>query len=93
MVFAPATQSLLIWIIIGALAGTLTSMLFYRKHMPITDLSSLGLGLLGALLGRVVFDLLRIQPRLPALVLSVDDLLAAVLGSLLVLLLFRYLQR
>jgi uncharacterized membrane protein YeaQ/YmgE (transglycosylase-associated protein family) len=68
-------------------------MLFHGKHTPITDMSSLGLGLLGAFVGKTVFDFLGLRLGLPQLVLSIDDLVAAMLGSLVLLLLIRYIRR
>jgi uncharacterized membrane protein YeaQ/YmgE (transglycosylase-associated protein family) len=90
MVINSSTQQLLVWIIIGAVAGTLTSMLFYRKPSPTADLSTLGLGLLGALVGRILFDVFSITLSLPALIISLNDLLAALIGSLIVLFFIRY---
>ncbi len=89
MAVNPGTLQLLVWIIIGAVAGTLTSMLFYRRSGPIADLSTLGLGLLGALVGRILFDVFRVTLSMPALIISVDDLVAAILGSLIVLFFIR----
>jgi uncharacterized membrane protein YeaQ/YmgE (transglycosylase-associated protein family) len=85
----PATLQLLVWIIIGAVAGTLTSMIFYRRSGPIADLSTLGLGLMGALVGRILFDIFRVTLSMPALIISVDDLVAAIIGSLIVLFFIR----
>jgi uncharacterized membrane protein YeaQ/YmgE (transglycosylase-associated protein family) len=93
MTISPSTLQLLVWVVVGAVAGTLTSMLFYRKPSPTTDLSTLGLGLLGALVGRLLFDLLRVSLNLPALIISVDDVIAALIGSVIVLMLVRYLRR
>ncbi len=87
------TQQLIVWIMIGAVAGSLVSMLFYRQRTPVTDLGSLGLGLLGALLGRVLFDLFGIRLGVPALIFTFDDLVAAILGSLILLVAIRYLRR
>ncbi len=86
----PNTLQLLVWIVIGMVAGTVTSMLFYRKSSSIMDLSTLGLGLLGALVGRLLFDLLRVTLSLPALIISMDDVAAALVGSLIVLAVIRY---
>ena len=92
MTINPGTLQLLVWIVIGAVAGTLTSMLFYRKPGPVADLSTLGLGLMGALVGRILFDVFRITLSLPALIISVDDLVAALIGSLIVLFFIRYMN-
>ena len=84
---------LIVWIIIGALAGTLATMLFARKRSRLTDLSNLILGLLGALLGGALFNALNIRLGLPMLTFSGDDLVAAFVGSVLLLLVIRNLRR
>lgn len=89
MTINPGTLQLLVWIVIGAVAGTVTSMVFYRRSGSIADLSTLGLGLVGALVGRILFDIFRVTLSMPALIISVDDLVAAILGSLIVLFFLR----
>ncbi|MBZ0299927.1 MAG: GlsB/YeaQ/YmgE family stress response membrane protein [Anaerolineae bacterium] len=93
MLLNPTTLQLLVWIVVATVAGMVTSMLLYRKPTPSIDLSILGLGFLGALVGRIVFDLLRVQLNLPALVISMDDVVAALIGSVVVLFIIRYLRR
>ena len=81
------------WGVLGALAGTLASMLFYRQRTRFRELSNLILGLLGALLGGALFTVLNIRLGLPSLTFSLDDLVAAIVGSLLLLLLIRLMRR
>ena len=84
---------LIVWVVIGALAGTLASMLFYRQRSRFREVSNIVLGLLGALLGGALFSVLNIRLGLPQLTFSLDDLVAAFIGSLLLLLLIRLLRR
>jgi uncharacterized membrane protein YeaQ/YmgE (transglycosylase-associated protein family) len=84
---------LIVWIVIGALAGTLASMIFYRQRTRFRDFSNLVLGLLGALLGGALFNVLNIRLGLPQLTFSLDDLVAAFIGSVLLLLLIRLMRR
>ena len=84
---------LIIWIIIGALAGTVATMLFYRARTRFRDLSNIVLGLIGALIGGALFSLLNIRLGLPTLTFSLDDLVAAIIGSVILLALLRFLRR
>ena len=84
---------LIIWLIIGALAGTVATMLFYRARTRFRDLSNIVLGLIGALIGGALFNLLNIRLGLPTLTFSLDDLVAAFIGSVILLLLLRVLRR
>ncbi|MBZ0301076.1 MAG: GlsB/YeaQ/YmgE family stress response membrane protein [Anaerolineae bacterium] len=84
---------LIVWVVIGALAGTLASILFYRTRTRVSELSNIILGLLGALLGGALFSFLNINLGLPTLAFRVDDLVAAFVGSVILLLVIRYLRR
>ena len=86
-------SQLVVWLVVGALAGTLTSMLFYRTRTPITDAGSIVLGLLGLLVGSMLFNFFNIRLGLPVLAVSGDGFVAAILGSFLLLLLARFLRR
>ena len=72
------------WLIVGALAGTVTGFLIKRKKQGFGRWTNLGIGLVGALIGGLLFDLLNIDLGLPTI--DVQDLLAAFVGSLLFLL-------
>ncbi len=75
---------LIVWLIIGALAGWLAGILIKgRKGYGL--LGNILIGLIGALIGGVLFDLLNISLGLGALTFSLDDLVAAVVGSLILL--------
>lgn len=84
---------LIVWVVIGALAGTLASMLFYRSRTRVSELSNIILGLLGALVGGALFSFLNIRLGLPTLTFSFDDLVAAFVGSVILLLAIRFLRR
>ena len=83
----------IVWVIMGALAGTVATMLFYRARTRFRDLSNIILGLVGALIGGALFSVLNIQLGLPTLTFSLDDLVAAFIGSVILLLIMRYLRR
>lgn len=88
------TASMLIsWVIVGALAGALAGRLAKFSKRGYGVLTKFGIGLVGAALGGIAFRLFRIDmPLLKGISVSAEDLVAALLGSLLfivVLALFR----
>jgi uncharacterized membrane protein YeaQ/YmgE (transglycosylase-associated protein family) len=85
---------LIIWLIVGALVGSLTAMLATGKRQGLGLAGYLLLALTGAIVGGILFQLLRIDlGLLNAITFTGRDLLAAFIGSLLILFLMRYLRR
>lgn len=83
----------LVWIIIGLLGGGFASALVTWERQGFGLLRNLALGLGGAVIGGLLFELFAIWPGLDAIAVSARDVLAATLGSLLILLglrLWRY---
>ena len=83
-------EELVVWLVIGMLAGTLTGLIVTRKKAGFGHLPNLGLGLVGALIGGVLFDLFKIAPALDAISISLRDIIAALAGALLFLVLLHY---
>ena len=83
----------IVWVILGSLAGTLASMLFYRARSRFQDIGNIVVGMLGAIIGGALFGALGINFNLPTLTFSLDDLIAAFVGSLILLLVIRLLRR
>jgi uncharacterized membrane protein YeaQ/YmgE (transglycosylase-associated protein family) len=79
-----------VWIIVGMLAGTLAGLIVKRRKAGFGHLANLGLGLVGALIGGYLFDLLGIAPGLDNISISLRDIVAALIGALLFLLLLHY---
>ena len=77
--------TLITWLIVGALAGALTGMVVKQKRRGYGPLANLGIGLVGALIGGGLFEVLGIDLGLGQISVSAQDLLAAFLGSLLFL--------
>ena len=77
---------LIVWLIIGAIAGTLASVLFSGRKRGYGALAHIIIGLIGALIGGVLFEILPIDLGLSAISISLEDILAAFVGSLLLLL-------
>jgi uncharacterized membrane protein YeaQ/YmgE (transglycosylase-associated protein family) len=74
------------WIIVGALAGSLAGLLVTRKKEGFGYGLNLAVGLAGALIGGLLFKLLRINLGvLGAVSISAEDIIEGLLGSLLLL--------
>ena len=83
-------EELMVWLVIGMLAGTLAGLIATRKKAGYGHLANLGLGLVGALIGGVLFDLFGIAPALDNISVSLRDIVAALTGALLFLVLLHY---
>lgn len=74
---------IIVWLIIGGFAGTLTGRLVTFKKEGLGRWTNLSVGLIGALIGGGLFKLFHIDLGLGQFTVSFEDLLAALLGSLL----------
>ena len=81
----PSIVQLIVWIIIGLLGGSLTGLLVKRERGGFGIARNLGIGLIGAIIGGFLFRLLGLLPSLDKIAISLRDVVAAVVGSLLVL--------
>lgn len=75
----------LVWIVIGAISGTLAGVAVTRSKQGFGLPGNLLLGMFGAVIGGFLFRLIGILPDLDALSVSVRDIVSAVVGSLIVL--------
>ncbi len=76
---------IIVWVIIGALAGSLVGTVIKRTREGFGRWTNLGVGLIGAAVGGFLFDLFQIDLGLGELAISFEDLLAAFVGSLIFL--------
>lgn len=76
----------IVWLIVGTLAGNLTGILIKGRRKGFGQASNIAIGLVGALIGGSIFNLLGIDLGLGELAISFQDLVAAFLGSLVFLL-------
>ncbi len=83
----------IVWLIVGALAGSLTGMVMTRSRQGFGRWTNLGVGLVGALIGGFLFNLFNINLGLGELAITFEDLLAAFIGSLILLAIIAFLQR
>jgi uncharacterized membrane protein YeaQ/YmgE (transglycosylase-associated protein family) len=83
----------IVWIVIGLLGGSLAGLIITRERKGFGLLRNLGLGLAGALVGGLLFRLLDLFPELDKVTISLRDVVAAVVGSLLILAALWLVQR
>lgn len=77
---------LVVWLIIGLLAGSLAGLVIKRKKAGFGHLNNLAVGLAGALIGGFLFNWIGIDLGLSEITVSLQDIVSAFVGSLLFLL-------
>ncbi len=83
---------LIVWLITGALAGYIVGLIFRGKGFG--TLGNIVIGLLGAVVGGLIFQLLNIRiAGLPSFTFSLADLVVAVIGAVILVMLLRALAR
>jgi uncharacterized membrane protein YeaQ/YmgE (transglycosylase-associated protein family) len=94
MLLGIAWTTIVVWLIIGALAGTAAGSLLSRGSGGYGFLLNTLIGLVGAIIGGFLFDLLQIRiGTLASISINLQQLLAAFLGAILFVLLLRALRR
>jgi uncharacterized membrane protein YeaQ/YmgE (transglycosylase-associated protein family) len=84
----PMPQSVgevLVWLIVGALAGSVAGMLVTFKKEGLGRWTNLGVGLVGAVVGGLLFNAFKIDLGLGDLKVTGEDLVSAFVGSLVVI--------
>ena len=84
---------IVVWLIVGALAGSLVGLVVRRKKEGFGRWSNLGVGLVGAVIGGTVFDLLNIDLGLGEVKITFEDLISAFAGSLVFLAVLWYIRK
>lgn len=79
-------DQIVVWIIVGLLGGSLAGLLAKGEKRGFGIWRNLGLGLAGALVGGLLFRLLGLLPALDDITISLRDVVASFVGSVLVLL-------
>ncbi|MHC4219255.1 MAG: GlsB/YeaQ/YmgE family stress response membrane protein [Planctomycetota bacterium] len=74
-----------VWLIVGGLTGWLVGLIVTRKKEGFGRYANLAIGLVGAMIGGLIFDLFDISLGLDAIRITAEDLLAAFLGAMLLL--------
>lgn len=76
-------SKIIVWLIIGAISGTLAGRLVTFSKPGFGLWANIGLGMLGAVVGGGLFWLLRIDLGLGEIKITFEDLISAFVGSLL----------
>jgi uncharacterized membrane protein YeaQ/YmgE (transglycosylase-associated protein family) len=81
----PSLAQVIVWVIVGLIGGSLAGRIVTWKRRGFGPLQNLGMGLVGAVVGGLLFRLLGLFPGLDAVTISLRDIVAAFAGTLLVL--------
>ena len=81
----PSVDQFIVWVIVGLLGGSLAGLIIRRERKGFGLVRNMGLGLVGALVGGWLFRVIGLFPRLGNVAISLRDVVAAFVGSLLVL--------
>ena len=73
------------WVVVGLIGGGLAGMLVKRSRAGFGLLTNIGLGCVGALIGGALFNLFGLFPGMGDIVISLRDVVAAFVGSLVLL--------
>ena len=81
----PSLDQFIVWIIVGLLGGSLAGLLTTWERRGFGLFRNLAVGLVGALIGGLLFRMLGLFPGLEGVSISLRDIVAALVGSLIVL--------
>ncbi len=84
---------IIVWLIIGALAGTLASRLITFTKRGFGFWVNTGVGMLGALVGGFLFRLFHIDLGLGEIKITFEDVISAFVGSLLCIIAWRLIRK
>jgi uncharacterized membrane protein YeaQ/YmgE (transglycosylase-associated protein family) len=82
---ALSVNQLIVWIVVGLIAGGLVGFLMTRQRKGFGLFRNFALGLAGAVVGGLLFRLFDLLPALDKVAVSFRDIVAAVVGSFVVL--------
>lgn len=81
----PSLDQFIVWIVVGLIGGSLAGLIAAWDRKGFGLLGNLGLGLAGALVGGLIFRLFGLLRDLDRVSISLRDVVAALVGSFLVL--------
>ena len=94
MILGISWTTIVVWLIIGALAGTAAGSVLSRGNGGYGFIRNTLIGLVGAVIGGFIFDVLQIQiGTLASSSINLQQLLAAFLGAVLFVALLRVIRR
>lgn len=93
MSFDLSLDELVVWVVIGLLAGSLAGMVVNRRRDGFGGVfANLLFGLVGALIGGTIFNALDVNLGLPKITIDINKVAAAFVGALLVVLGARFFE-
>lgn len=84
---------LTVWLSVGLLAGSMAGMILTRTKRGYGKTGNLLVGLAGAVIGGFIFNLLGIDLGLADIAVSVEDLVSALTGAVLLIVVYRYVNK
>ena len=81
----PTIDQFIVWIVVGLLGGSLAGLLITWERKGFGLVRNLAMGLVGALVGGLLFRWVGLFPSLDKVAISLRDVVAAFVGSLIVL--------
>ena len=84
--------SLIVWLIVGALGGYIAGMIIRLRQRGFGVVGNIVIGLIGALIGGFLFDAFNIQVA-GDVVIEANDVIAAVVGSMILIVVLSIVRR
>lgn len=81
----PTLDQFIVWIVVGLIGGSLAGRIIKWDADGFGSFRNLALGLAGAFVGGLLFRLFGLWPNLDKISVSLRDIVAAFIGSLIVL--------
>jgi len=88
----PELGQIIVWLIIGGLAGAVAGFIVKGRKRGFGLIGNIIIGLIGALIGGVIFDFFSINIA-GNIAFTANDLIAAIVGSLILLVLLWLVRR
>ncbi|MGB3718975.1 MAG: GlsB/YeaQ/YmgE family stress response membrane protein [Proteobacteria bacterium] len=76
---------IVVWLIIGLIGGTIAGIVVKWQRTGFGFWANFGIGLVGALVGGLIFRIFNLLPDLEQIAISLRDVAAATVGSLIFL--------
>ena len=86
-------SQIVVWLVVGVIAGSLAAAAVTGSREGLGRWTGIGVGLVGALIGGALFRLLNLWPGLEAWSISLRDVLAAFIGSLIFLAVIWFIKK
>ena len=86
-------SEVIVWLVIGTLAGSLVGIIVKHRRRGFGILANIVIGLIGALIGGLLFKVFNINLGLGSISINFEQLVAAFVGSLIFLLIIWFIRK